>query len=234
MAKFVFGDMSAARLLCDILKSIQPAKTTIHGTDKELRFSGARNVELHVAVGKSAMFSSFVGTVTVQTADLLKLLRETKFFGDLDFDSDPGAVQLLIEEGGWVVSLECPAMRTEYLEPPVVSAQLLCSVDETLLRDLSTGTNSARPAELRFGDSYLNITLHGNTKIEAEQTGLVYLKKDTGKNLFVLPAEALSSVAALCKLSPTRIVLGVDDYLSVFYVYFKGATVIVYSPGTLI
>ncbi|KAI5190300.1 hypothetical protein NECID01_0892 [Nematocida sp. AWRm77] len=223
--------MSATLLLCDILKSFSSVVTVIHGAEKELRFSGIKNGEMHISVGKSTVHSTFTGTVGMRTADFLKVLKETKFFGDVEFDLSSKTLQVTLEEGECALSLACQVFQAEYRDPPSVSAQILCSVDVSLVKDIST--TNLRTAEIFFGEDSIRLALSGSIKTEAEQRSIEYIKKETDKSLFILSSEAFSSVISLCQLSPHRVVIGAEMYLAVFYLYFKEVTVLVYVPGTL-
>ncbi|KAI5189402.1 hypothetical protein NEMIN01_0465 [Nematocida minor] len=224
--------MTTNSLLHGIVQAVKPAALVITGKKNELRVFGTSTVDMYLSVNRSGISSTLDTTVEVRTNEFTRILKECRLFSDIEFNRNESVARTFIEQEGCRLQLECATREVEEIVPPAVTAEIIVDLDTKLMKEITT--KDSHSAEVLLNGKTVEIKVNGPIKAEATQKTANYIKKKDKKHAFIIPAEGFTVVSRVCKLEPTRILMGVVKSVSIFYIYFKDITVICYVAGTLL
>ncbi|KAI5185131.1 hypothetical protein NEHOM01_0636 [Nematocida homosporus] len=224
--------MTTLLLLQNIIRCISPRKLQIWLTNQEVIFTGIKEIEMQIQARKTVLPNSYVGSIEGRASDFLRLFRECKLFSDIDFLRDKEVAQVTVEEGEYVLYIDCPFKTRE--APELIEPEQLVLVDLNIEMIKNLAVYDAKTAQFTFTTKQLKITISGTIQSESLQHSPKYLQADGLPALFITTAASISALVAICQLDPERVVLGVNKTLAVFRFYFPDLTLTLYSQGTLL
>ncbi|KAH9386744.1 uncharacterized protein NEMAJ01_1640 [Nematocida major] len=224
--------MSTTSLLFSIIQAVKPPALVITGKEGELRVFGTNVVDVHISASGSGISSRLNRTVEVRTVEFQKVLKECRLFSDIQFSRSSQAAKLCIAQDAYKLQVECAVKDAEEIKPPALNAEIIVDLDTRLLRRVVT--KDAHSIEIRLDPESVRIKVNGVIKVEAHQKSANYIRKKEKSHVFIIPAEGFLIVSKICHLEPNRVLMGVVNSVSIFYLYFAEATVICYAAGTLL